>query len=123
MWDESARSTPSRKVAQLPVSWDVDVEAATARAHQLFRWSLPGWKVNAELPSPAAFDSAAGTARPEDVAEVIPCGNDVAAVVAAARKFFDAGFTDLALVQIGADHQDSFFEAATSEIIPELKKG
>jgi len=44
------------------------------------------------------------------------------AIVAAAQKFFDAGFTDLALVQIGADQQDSFFEAATGEILPELRK-
>ncbi|MET3807971.1 G6PDH family F420-dependent oxidoreductase [Nakamurella sp. UYEF19] len=121
MWDQFSGSK-SRKVAQLPISWDSDVEAATTRAHELFRWSLPGWKVNAELPSPAAFASAAETTRPEDVAEVIPCGNDVGAVVAAAKKFFDAGYTDLALVQVGADHQTSFFEAATAEILPALRK-
>ncbi|WP_090482358.1 TIGR03557 family F420-dependent LLM class oxidoreductase [Nakamurella panacisegetis] len=120
-WDKSGDGR-SRKVAQLPISWDSDVEAATRRAHELFRWSLPGWKVNAELPSPAAFASAAETARPEDVAAAIPCGNDVEAVVVAAKKFFDAGYTDLALVQIGADQQDSFFRAATAEILPELRR-
>ena len=122
MWDEFSGGKPSRKVAQLPISWDSDVEAATARAHELFRWSVFDWKVNAELPSPAAFDSAASTARPEDVAQSIPCGNDVGAVVTAAKEFFDAGYTDLALVQIGGDHQQSFFEAATAEILPELRK-
>ena len=121
MWDEFSTGG-SRKVAQLPVSWDSDVDAAVARAHQLFRWSLSGWKVNAELPSPAAFADAAETTRPEDVADAIPCGSDVDAVVAAAQKFFDAGYTDLALVQIGADHQDSFFEAATAEILPALRR-
>ncbi len=121
MWDEYSTGQPSRKVAQLPISWDSDVQAATARAHRLFRWSLTDWKVNAELPSPAAFDSSSATARPEDVAEVIPCGNDVGAVVKAAKEFFDAGYTDLALVQIGGDQQQSFFEAAAAEILPALR--
>ena len=39
--------------------------------------------------------------RPEDVADSIPCGNSVDAVAEAAGAFFKAGFTDLALVQIG----------------------
>lgn len=89
---------------------------------ELFRWSLTDWKVNAELPGPAAFDSVAQTVRPEDVAEVIPCGNDVCAVVRAAGKFFAAGYTDLVLVQVGGDQQASFLEAARTEIFPELRK-
>ena len=120
-WDEFGKGS-SRKVAQLPVSWDSDVEAATRRAHQLFRWSLTNWKVNAELPSPAAFDSVSETVRPEDVAKVVPCGSDAGPVLEAAKQFFDAGYTDLALVQVGGDQQASFLAAATTEIIPELRK-
>lgn len=126
-WDEARQAADpqapvqSRKVAQLPISWDTDVDAATQRAHELFRWSVGGWKVNAELPSTAGFSAAAQTTRPEDVAEQIPCGADVDAVVEAAKKFFDAGYTDLALVQVGPDHQDQFFRAAESEILPALR--
>ena len=122
MWDAHSHAGSSRKVAQLPISWDADSDAATARAHELFRWSLGGWKVNAELPGPDAFADASSYVRPEDVAQGIPCGDDVAAIVTAAKKFLDAGYTDLALVQVGADHQDSFFRAATAEILPELRK-
>ena len=122
MWEANNKSEPARKVAQLPISWDSDVDAAVARAHELFRWSLGGWKVNAELPGPDAFSDASASVRPEDVAGRIPCGDDVAAVVESAKKFIDAGYTDLALVQIGADHQESFFRAATAEILPELRK-
>ena len=50
-------TSPSRTVAQLPISWDSDADA-TDRAHRLFRWSMTDWKVNAELPGTAAFDSA-----------------------------------------------------------------
>jgi len=122
MWDENGKRAASRKVAQLPVSWDSDKDAAVERAHQLFRWSMGGWKVNAELPSPAAFESASAAVRPEDVEAQIPCGDDVSGVVEAAKKFFDAGYTDLALVQVGGDQQASFFQAATAEILPELRK-
>jgi G6PDH family F420-dependent oxidoreductase len=121
MWDANSSGGPSRKVAQLPISWDSDKDAAVERAHQLFRWSVGDWKVNAELPSPAAFDGATTAVRPEDVAEKIPCGDDVSAIVEAAQKFFGAGYTDLALVQVGADHQESFFKAATAEILPALR--
>src|SRR4051794_28346401 len=67
LWDQNRTGASSRKVAQLPISWDSDKDAAVKRAHQLFRWSMGGWKVNAELPSPAAFESASAAVRLEDV--------------------------------------------------------
>jgi G6PDH family F420-dependent oxidoreductase len=121
-WDAARSGPPARKVGQLPVSWDRDKDAAVERAHRLFRWSGLGWKVNAELPGPAGFDSASAAVRPADVAEKIPCGDDVAAVVQAAAKFFEAGFTDLALVQVGDDAQDTFLRAAESELLPALRE-
>ena len=113
-------SAPARKVGQLPISWDVDGEAAVSRAHEQFRWFAGGWKVNSELPGPAGFAAATQFVRPEDVADQIPCGSDVAAIVEAVRPFVEAGFTDVALVQIGGEHQTSFLSAATSEILPAL---
>jgi G6PDH family F420-dependent oxidoreductase len=120
-WDAARTGAAARKVAQLPISWDAGRDAAVERAHRLFRWSMTDWKVNAELPSTAGFSSASQTARPEDVAGKIPCGNDIDAIVTAAREFFDAGYTDLALVQIGDDVQGSFLQAAEGEILPALR--
>jgi hypothetical protein len=54
------------------------------------------------------------------VAEQIPCGDDVDAVVAAAKKFFDAGYTDLALVQIDGAQQSKLFDAA-ADLLPALR--
>jgi len=34
------------------------------------------------------------------------------------RSFVEAGFSDVALVQIGGDRQDSFFGAAEKELLP-----
>ncbi len=56
-------------------------------------------------------------------AESIPCGDSIDAISKAAGKFFKAGFTDLALVQIGGTdpEQDQFF-AAAPELIAALKE-
>jgi G6PDH family F420-dependent oxidoreductase len=110
------------KIAQLPVSWDADRDAAITRAHEQFRWFAGGWKVNAELPGPVGFAAATQFVTKDDVAENIPCGDDPGAIIAAAKPFWDAGFTHLALVQIGGDHQDEFFTAARNRILPALRE-
>jgi G6PDH family F420-dependent oxidoreductase len=108
---------------QLALSYDTDAEAARERAHRLWRWSaVGGWKVMAELPGPVNFEAAAGTVRPDDVARSVPCGDDVDAVVEAARKYVEAGFTHLALVQIGADQQEPFFGWAQEKLLPALRR-
>ena len=94
----------------MPISFGTDKAAAVTRAHTLFRWFGLGWKVNAELPGPPAFDAAGQFVREEDVESSIPCGDDVDAVLEAAKEYADAGFTHLALVQIGGDQQAPFLE-------------
>jgi G6PDH family F420-dependent oxidoreductase len=120
MWD-AAETAGRRKIGQIPICWDRDTEAAVTRAHDQFRWFAGGWKVNAELPGTAGFAGATQYVRPEDVAAAMPCGNDVDAVVQAVRPFWEAGFTDVALVQIGGDSQDEFLEVAASQLLPALR--
>lgn len=109
------------RVGQLPVCYDTDRDAAIARAHDQFRWALGGWKVNTELPGPVAFEQASRHIRPDDVAEAVPCGDDVDAFVEAVRPYADAGFTEVALVQIGGDHQHAFLEWAEAKLLPALR--
>ncbi len=108
-------------VGQVPVSYDPDRDAALERALRLFGWFGGGWKVNAELPGPAAFEAAAQYVRPEDVAAAIPCGDRVEDFVAAVRRFTDAGFTHVALCQVGGDHQEGFLRWAEKELLPALR--
>ena len=51
----------------------------------------------------------------------MPCGDDVEAVVKACRSWSDAGFTHLALLQIGGEAQAPYFERAEQELLPELR--
>lgn len=107
---------------QLALAYDTDPEAAKQRAHTLWRWaSVGGWKVMAELPGPVNFAAATGTVRPDDVAQSVPYGNDVDAVVEGVRKYADAGYTHVALVQIGHDQQQPFFDWAEKELLPALR--
>jgi G6PDH family F420-dependent oxidoreductase len=120
MFDEAGGSGKPR-VGQIAVSYDPDERTALKRAMEQFRWFTGGWRVNAELPLPASFDSAARTVRDEDVAKQMPCGPDVERHVAGIRKFQDAGFTHVALVQVGGDTQEQFISWAATELLPALR--
>ena len=109
------------RVGQIPVSFDPDRDTAVKRAHELFRWFGGGWKVNAEIPGPAGFEAASQFVRPDDVASSIPCGSDVDEFVEAVRAFPDAGFTHVALVQVGGDQQGPFISWAQDELLPALR--
>ena len=124
-WDRvftQVHDRKSAKIGQLPVCWDPDRKAAIRRAHEQFRWFGGTWKVNAELPGPPAFAAATAYVTEEDVADSIPCGPDVPAIVEAAKPFWEAGFTQLALVQIGGEHQAGFLEVARESLLPALRE-
>jgi G6PDH family F420-dependent oxidoreductase len=110
-----------RVIGQIPICWDPDRDAAVARAHDQFRWFAGGWAVNADLPTTAGFAGATQFVRPEDTASSIPCGPDLDAVVDAVSKYWEAGFTDIALVQIGDDGQDTFLKEAAEPLLQKLR--
>lgn len=123
-WDALRRDADlaaSRKIGQLPVSWDSDADAATQRAHDQFRWFGLGWPVNSNLPTTEGFASASAFVTPQDVASSIPCGPDLDAIVDAAAAYWEAGFTDLAIVQIGDEKQQEFLEKAAGPLLERLR--
>ncbi|MFC7342934.1 TIGR03557 family F420-dependent LLM class oxidoreductase [Saccharopolyspora griseoalba] len=121
-WD-AAVGPGARKFGQQPVCWGPDRDAAAKRAWEEFRWFSGGWKVNAELPGPAAFDSATRYVRLEDITSSIPCGPGVDEIVESVANYREAGFTDVALVQIGiGEDADRFFDFARAELLPALRE-
>src|SRR4051794_26365262 len=109
------------RVGQVAVCYDRDREAAIRRAHEQFRWFGLGWKVNADLPNPDSFEGASQFVTPEQVAEQLACGPDVEEHVEKIRPFLDAGFDEVALVQVGADTQEAFAGWAERELLPALR--
>ncbi len=124
-WHDARRATglpgDVRVIGQIPICWDPDRDAAVHRAHDQFRWFGGGWAVNADLPTTAAFEGATQFVRPDDVAESIPCGPDLDAIVDAVREYWEAGFTDIALVQIGDENQELFLKEAAGSLLEKLR--
>jgi G6PDH family F420-dependent oxidoreductase len=119
-WDE-AHGSGSRKIGQMPISWDPDEQAAIDRAHDQFRWFGGGWSVNSDLPTPAGFAAASQFVRPDDVAGSIPCGPDLDKIVTGVKEYIDAGFTDIALVQVGDEGQSRFLDEAAGPLLEKLR--
>ena len=51
----------------------------------------------------------------------IPCGPDLDAIVEAVRAFWEAGFTDIGLVQVGDEGQDRFLDEAAGPLLERLR--
>ena len=109
------------RVGQIALSYGTDRDAAIRRAHEQFRWFGLGWKVNADLPNPESFDSATQFVTAGQVAEQLGCGPDVGEHVEKIKPFIDAGYTEIALVQIGFDQQEQFIGWAERELLPALR--
>ena len=123
-WDATRQQgglPESRKIGQIPICWGPDKNQAVQRAHELFRWFGGGWKVNADLPTPAAFESASQFVRPADVADSIACGPDLDELAESVRPFSDAGFTDVALVQVGDENQQQFLAKIAEPLLERLR--
>ena len=77
--------------------------------------------MNADLPTTEAFAAASQYVRPDDVAETIPCGPDLDAIVEKIQPYWEAGFTDIALVQVGDEGQSEFLEQAAGPLLEKLR--
>ncbi len=118
---EQAGGSGKPRVGQIALAYDTDRDAAIQRAHEQFRWFGLGWKVNADLPNPESFEAATQFVTPEQVADSLACGPDLDVHLEKIKPFIDAGFTEVALVQIGADHQTEFMNWAERELLPALR--
>ena len=123
-WNELAGSrigSGAKAIGQIPICWDPSESEAVTRAHEQFRWFAGGWKVNADLPTPMGFSGATQFVREEDVAASIPCGPDLDRIVEAVAPFWEAGFTDVALVQVGGEHQQRFLDEVAPDLLERLR--
>jgi G6PDH family F420-dependent oxidoreductase len=101
-------------IGQFPVCFGEEHKSLQL-LHEQFRWMGLGWKVNSELPGTAAFDSASQFVRDEDMAQTSAWGTDVSRYQEKVQAFADAGFTKVALVQVGPDQQE-FCDWYTSDL-------
>jgi G6PDH family F420-dependent oxidoreductase len=117
---DRAGGTGRVKLGQLAVCVGADEAAARRVAHDRWRFAAGGWKVQAELPNPVNFEAATAQVREEDVAAQVSCGPDPDVHAAAIQQWIDAGFTHVAVVQVGPDQQ-AFLRMWESELAPRLQ--
>lgn len=121
LFDEAGGAGKPR-YGQVAICYGPDEEECRRIVHEQFRWFGLGWKVNADLPGPEAFEGATQFVRPEDAASSIPCGPDLEAHVAAFARFVEAGFTHVAIVQVGGAGQPLFLDWARETLLPRLRE-
>ena len=119
---DQAGGTGRPRYGQVAFCYGQDEDECRKIAHDQWRWSGLNWKVRAELPGPESLTSASQFTRPEDTAQTVPCGPDLEAHAAAFRRYVDAGFTHVAVVQVGADSQPMFLDWARYELLPRLRE-
>ena len=107
------------RYGQLAVSVDDDEGRARRVARDLFRFGMPGWKVQSELPNPVNFEAATTYVREDDVAKAVPCETEVDRHVGAIEQWMQAGFDRIAVVALG--DTDRFFEFWGQELHPGLE--
>lgn len=73
------------------------------------------------MPNPENFEAFAQVVTEDQVAQKIPCGPDVDRIVENVKKFMQAGFTEMSLVQIGPA-QAEFCDFLSRELGPALRK-
>ncbi|MDP8987444.1 MAG: TIGR03557 family F420-dependent LLM class oxidoreductase [Actinomycetota bacterium] len=106
-------------IAGMKVCWGTDEAAARRTAHRLWaQTGVPG-ELPQELPTPAHFEQASSLVTEDQVAESIVCGPDPERHVAAIEQYFEAGFDEVFVCQVGAD-QEGFFDFYRSELRPRL---
>jgi G6PDH family F420-dependent oxidoreductase len=109
------------RYGQVTLCYGEDERECRRRVYEQQRWYGLGWPVNAELPDPEAFASASAAVTEDQLAEAIPCGPDVRRHAEAVRRYLEAGFTHVAVVQVGGDHQEEFLDFAEKELLPALR--
>ena len=92
-------------IGQLTVCFGRDRDKAIDTALEIWpNAGVPG-QLSQDLPTYTHFEQAAQLVTRDTIAEQVPCGDDVDAIVKAVAEFADAGFTMLHFHQIGQDQQ------------------
>ena len=89
-------------IGQLTLCFGRDKDKAIDTAFAIWpNAGIPG-QLSQDLPTYTHFEQASELVTREIIADDMPCGDDVDAVVKAAREYADAGFTMLHFHQVGS---------------------
>jgi G6PDH family F420-dependent oxidoreductase len=105
---------------EMPLAWADDDDTAVAAVLEKNAFALSGWKVMAELPNPANFESVTALVTPDQVRGQFACGPDPKRHLEVAREFARAGFDHLVAMNAGPD-PDGFMDFFARELAAPLR--
>ena len=108
--------------SQLTFCWAADRDTAVEQAHRIWPNSVVPGQLSQDLPTPKHFEQATSIVTPQMIAESMPCGPDVDALVKGAQELIDSGVDHLYFHQVG-DDQAGFLDVWDREIRPALGSG
>ena len=104
----------------LKVCWGADEAQARKTMHRLWPTDeIPGEAAQL-LPLPRHFGQLAGLISEDMI--TAPCGPDPAVHIEGIRAYTQAGFDEVYIGQVGADH-DGFFDFYAGHVLPRLREG
>jgi G6PDH family F420-dependent oxidoreductase len=121
---ERFRSRSGKRTAQagFKVCWAGTEDEGVDIAHRLWANSgLPG-ELAQVLPSPRHFEQASTLVTKQSVRDSVVCGPDVDRHRDAFEPFFDAGFDEVYVANMGPHYQE-MIDAFGAEVLPALKGG
>jgi G6PDH family F420-dependent oxidoreductase len=101
----------------MKVCWGEDEAECVKTVHRVWPNEALGGELSQMLPLPAHYEAATAPITEEMVAEVVPCGPDPEKHVAKIQAYFDAGFDEVYIQQIG-DDQEGFLGFFAEQILP-----
>ncbi len=97
------------RYAEVSVAWAPDERQAVRAAWESSRWAVTGWKVMSELPNPVNFAAVSATVTEEHVRRFFAAGPEVEPYVQAVKRYAEAGFDRIVLLNAGPD-PDGFLD-------------
>lgn len=97
--------------------WANSADEAAKTAYQKWGHEGIGGQSAQELPSWAEYEALAEMSSPEQVAGQVPCGPDPKPVAEGIQAYFDAGFDEVYVSQMGPD-QTGGLRFLTEEVLP-----
>ncbi|WP_458206263.1 TIGR03557 family F420-dependent LLM class oxidoreductase [Haladaptatus sp. NG-SE-30] len=118
-FDEAGGEGP--RYSQMTVCYAEDEKDAIDTAYEWWPNTALAGELNSQLPTPTHFEQACEMVSREDIAEgSIVTDPDPDTHVENLQQFFDAGYDNVYVHQVGPD-QDSFFDFYENEVLPQFE--
>jgi coenzyme F420-dependent glucose-6-phosphate dehydrogenase len=116
---ERAGGVDKPRYGQLTLCWAESRDEGIRTAHRVWpNAALPG-QLSQDLLLPAHYEQASTLVKPEQIAEMMPCGPDAQPVLDRIEEYAEAGYTHVYLHQIGPQ-QEEFLRFCEREILPQI---